>query len=310
MDCAKISICPCISDERFSVIYSPDISSLQPTAETCMGTVLLFGRPLPLPVDHQSPPRRRRRRRRRRVRVARPAVAARGGFEFDCDYEYLPQFVDEPQARDAAASQTKKENKEAERDTRDQQKQTQTAAPQQRYVEFALVLMERALVAPSSALLIGLRLDSDLHANAYRLAFYGLLLEPITSASASAQSSSASSTKSGSGKQQAAAAPTPAACASACAFGQAGDAVVDAFLARGRLRVFKRNCQTGRMECIVDQYNAIYLGLFKKHCKLDADSGFRVTLSFSHSEQPATTSTTGEMMQLQAVLTRHELNVN
>ena len=265
--------------------------------ETCMGTVLLFGRPLPLslPGDQQSPTSTPTPTP---TPSAETAVAARGGFEFDCDYEYLPQFVDEPQASDAAASQSKKENREGESDAGDQQKQTQTAALQQRYQQFALVQMERPVVAPGSALLIGSRLDSDLHANACRLAFYGRLLEPITSASssssASAHSSSASSAKSGSGKQQAAAAPTPASSASA---GQSGDAVLDAFLASGRLRVFKRKCKTGRVERIVDQYNAICVGLFKKHSKFDAFIGFRVTLSFSEprapSEQPATTSPTG-----------------
>ena len=128
--------------------------------------------------------------------------------------------------------------------------------------------MERALVAPSGALLIGSRVDSHLHANACRLAFYGRLLEPITSASASAHWLVQREQHEEWQRQTTAAAvaaPTPAACASACASGQAGDAVVDAFLASGRLRVFKRKCKTGRVERIVDQYNAICVGLFKKH---------------------------------------------
>lgn len=254
--------------------------------ETCMGTVLLFGRPLPADQPGAATTSSS-------SALSLESVApAKTGFEFDCDYEYLPAFIDEANPNPSDTAQTKKEEKgEAEGRTAAEQQQTAPtptpAAAQQRYLQYALVQLERALVAPSGALLIGSRLDSDLHANACRLAFYGRLLEPITSASASAHLSSASGPKSGTGAGKQAAAPPPPASASASASSQQGDAALDAFLASGRLRVFKRKCKTGRVERIVDQYNAICVGLFKKHSKFDAFNGFRVALCFSESRPPA-----------------------
>ncbi|XP_005387101.1 PREDICTED: selenocysteine-specific elongation factor isoform X2 [Chinchilla lanigera] len=112
--------------------------------ETVMGRLLFFG-PAPSSFDRE------------------PVLDS---FDFSREYVFQEQYL----CKDAApAVVDSDENKQTGQATED-------CCPQQ---QWALVEFEKPITCPRLSLVIGSRLDADIHANACRLAFHGLLLHGL-----------------------------------------------------------------------------------------------------------------------------------
>lgn len=114
--------------------------------ETVMGRVSFFG----LYLDEQKA-----------MLVTGGPPSVNGAFDFSLDYRYQEELL--------APSVPKKANSADDE-----------AAGRYPAVQFALVEFERPVTCTRNALVIGSRLDADIHANTCRLAFHGRLSEALT----------------------------------------------------------------------------------------------------------------------------------
>ncbi|XP_019360491.1 PREDICTED: selenocysteine-specific elongation factor isoform X1 [Gavialis gangeticus] len=107
--------------------------------ETVMGRVMFFS---PAPADFNKEP-------------------LDNAFDFEKDYLYQEEYL----SKDSKASDENKDND-----------QTGEQLPKQ---QWALVEFEKPVTCPRLCLVIGSKLDTDIHANTCRLAFHGVLLQGL-----------------------------------------------------------------------------------------------------------------------------------
>ncbi|KYO24844.1 selenocysteine-specific elongation factor isoform B [Alligator mississippiensis] len=107
--------------------------------ETVMGRVMFFG---PAPADFNKEP-------------------LDNAFDFERDYLYQEEYL----SKDSKASDENKDND-----------QTGEQLPKQ---QWALLEFEKPVTCPRLCLVIGSKLDTDIHANTCRLAFHGVLLQGL-----------------------------------------------------------------------------------------------------------------------------------
>ncbi|XP_010223595.1 PREDICTED: selenocysteine-specific elongation factor, partial [Tinamus guttatus] len=105
--------------------------------ETVMGRVMFFG---PAPADFNE-------------------EIQENVFNFEKDYLYQEEYL----SKDSKTSEENKENDQAE-----------VQLPRQ---QWALLEFEKPVACPKLCLVIGSKLDTDIHANTCRLAFHGVLLQ-------------------------------------------------------------------------------------------------------------------------------------
>ncbi|XP_033647872.1 selenocysteine-specific elongation factor-like [Asterias rubens] len=113
--------------------------------DTIMARVFFFG----LPANHQ---------------VTLPSASSED-FNFDQEYIYQEELLSPP----PKSSNQKSEDKEKLHSTGSYSNQ-----------QWALIEFEKPVTCPASCLVIGSKLDTDIHSNSCRLAFHGQLLHHIT----------------------------------------------------------------------------------------------------------------------------------
>ncbi|NWQ81006.1 SELB factor, partial [Columbina picui] len=106
--------------------------------ETVMGRVMFFS---PAPADFNE-------------------EIQENTFDFDKDYLYQEEYL----SKDSSSSKEDKENEQA----------GEVRLPRQ---QWALLEFEKPVTCPKLCLVIGSKLDTDIHANTCRLAFHGVLLQ-------------------------------------------------------------------------------------------------------------------------------------
>lgn len=90
------------------------------------------------------------------------------GFEFERDYVYQEEVID----------LTKLHTEEADKQNESISQETNTI-PLSKH-QWALIEFEKPVTCPNNSLVIGSRLDTDIHLNKCRIAFHGKLLVPIS----------------------------------------------------------------------------------------------------------------------------------
>lgn len=106
--------------------------------ETVMGRVMFFS---PAPADFNNEP-------------------LENNFSFEKEYLYQEEYI----CKDSKSSEENKEN-------------DQGGGRQLPKEQWALLEFEKPVTCPKQCLVIGSKLDTDIHANACRLAFHGVLLQ-------------------------------------------------------------------------------------------------------------------------------------
>ena len=181
--------------------------------ETAMGELLLFG------VSSEA------RLAEARERVLAAKAERRGVVDvaeemFDASHAYLYQEELLGPGELAAAAAAAGAN--------DEGKSASMAVPPQ----YAIITFEVPVTAPEKSLMIGARLDADIHQNTCRLAFHGKLLDIVK-------------------------APGP---------GESGSGSNAEDLRR--FRIFKNKERTGSVERWTNEYEAVCKGMFKKETDL------------------------------------------
>ncbi|XP_070564699.1 selenocysteine-specific elongation factor-like [Ptychodera flava] len=146
-------------------------------------------------------------------------------FNFDQEYIYQEELLSQQSAN--AGKDSDKENTNQSEDS------TSSVTANQ---QFALIEFEKPITCPENSLLIGSKLDTDIHANMCRLAFYGHLVHSITDK-----------------KYHETVLPN--------------------------LKIYKNKQREGFAERMLDDYNIIGRGLFKKETNIQLFVGLKVNLS-------------------------------
>ncbi|XP_002730416.1 selenocysteine-specific elongation factor-like [Saccoglossus kowalevskii] len=142
------------------------------------------------------------------------------GFNFDEEYLYQDELL------------TKVSSKKAD-DNKENESDLSSPLPNQQY---CLIEFEKSITCPENSLLIGSKLDTDIHANMCRLAFHGHIVHAITDKNYS-------------------------------------ESVLP------RIKIFKNKTREGFVERMLDDYNVIGRGLFKKETNIQLFIGLKVDLS-------------------------------
>ena len=117
-----------------------------------MGKATFFGLYEGVHKSSQDPP----------TAAAGVAAGNLAGFDFDKEYFYQESLIPVDEGKQKGASMENAEELPSE--------------------QFALLELERPVPCGKNALVIGSKLDTDIHANICRLAFYGRVMEQITDA--------------------------------------------------------------------------------------------------------------------------------